>query len=105
MDLLSQLIASTLPAVVGVGALWLNTRKDRRESRRDELALDRDMRGDLDAVMAQLLAIRRGFFALAGRYRLDAVVALRDGKTDLADAYRHVADDIEAVLVAGPETT
>lgn len=96
--------------ITGVGALWLNSRKDHREAtadsqsaRRAAYDLDQDLRGELDKIWTALVGQRQALFAVAASIRTDASIALKAGDLAAAAAHQADADRVETALL-GPTT-
>jgi len=92
--------------VTGVGALWLNSRKDRREAASDSQAarraaydLDQDLRGELDKIWTALVSQRQALFAVAASIRTDAAITLKAGDVAAAAAHQADADRVETALL------
>lgn len=91
--------------VTGVGALWLNSRKDLREAhsdarsaRRAAYDLDHDIRKDLDQIWDAMISLRSATLAVADSIRTDADLAEKAGDLAAAAAHRVDAARIEMAL-------
>lgn len=104
--------ATGITAALGaVGALWINSSKDRRDAKSDEHAakrdafdLDRDLRAELDRIWNALMGQRQALFAVAQSIRTDADLAIQAGDAVAAAAHRADAARIETALITTAPT-
>lgn len=100
-------VPGVVAAVCGLGALWLNSRKDKRDaaagsqaSQRATFDLDQDLIAELDKIWRELMRMKRAMFAVSASIRTDADLAIKHGDASAAAAHRADAARIEAALAS-----